>query len=429
MIELYDVVNTVVFVVLAFLFMNVFLDTKSMRQYVRILLIVGWTIAEIIIAKCFDSDFVIKAIATIICTIVFSYFLFACRDLKLILFAFLEYAFNMAFEFLAYLFAIRFVEYIDIYEANASISGVYGGVVSQILILIAIIVMNYVFKNRKYQNANGIDLLKYLVFPFVSLSLIVVFSYMSSGREITNKEINSYIYLAIVFLFLNLYMYWMLKVDLDHKIEREKSRIENAFAEQLSTLYGQISEEHKVIAGIEHEYKNNLVTINALVASKKYAELEKYLLENTILPAISDVVDTGNSIVSAVFNAKYAEALRKNIKVRFEINNLEGLPVKDTDLVIILSNLFNNAIEACMALENDKYIDVKIIRINGLLFIAFSNPCSIDLLNFELNQNVNETNRHGFGLSNIRSIVNTCDGQMDIENTNQTFSVRIIIPE
>ncbi|MCQ2467206.1 MAG: GHKL domain-containing protein [Clostridia bacterium] len=429
MIELYDLVNTAVFVVLAFLFINIFMDVRNKSQLSRIVIIVGWIVIEILLVKVFDDSYILRAVFTILCTSVFSFVLFSCKGIKLILFAFLEYAFNMAFEFLAYLLAIRFVGYVDIYEINANIAGVYGGVVSQILILIAIIVLNHIYKKRKYKYANVIDLCKYLMFPFVSLSMIVLFSYMSSGNEITTQEINSYIYLAIVFLFSNLYMYWMLKVDLDHKLEKEKIKIESEFAEQLSTLYKQISAEHKVIAGIEHEYKNNLVTINALVAARKYENLEKYLSENTIVPVISDVVDTGNSIVSAVFNAKYAEALRNDIKVRFDINNLEGLPVKDTDLVIILSNLFNNAIEACMNLETNRNIDVKINRINGLLFLSFSNSYTSSLKNVTSNKDIIDTNRHGFGLSNIRSIVKFYDGQMDIETVNQMFSVRIIIPE
>ena len=41
------------------------------------------------------------------------------------------------------------------------------------------------------------------------------------------------------------------------------------------------------------------------------------------------------------------EAISKNIVFVFKVNDLSKIVIKDEDLVVILANLLNNAIEAC----------------------------------------------------------------------------------
>ena len=52
-------------------------------------------------------------------------------------------------------------------------------------------------------------------------------------------------------------------------------------------------------------------------------------------------------IIDAILNSKYKETLDKGIVFIFQINDLSGIKMCDEDIVVILSNLLNNAIEAC----------------------------------------------------------------------------------
>lgn len=52
-------------------------------------------------------------------------------------------------------------------------------------------------------------------------------------------------------------------------------------------------------------------------------------------------------IINAILNTKYQEAISKNIVFVFKVNDLSKIVIKDEDLVVILANLLNNAIEAC----------------------------------------------------------------------------------
>ena len=88
---------------------------------------------------------------------------------------------------------------------------------------------------------------------------------------------------------------------------------------------------------------------------------------------VSTVIDTNNDIVNAVINTKYKEALKKNIVFIFRINDLSGIMIEDQDIVILLSNLLNNALEASEKLEEKRLISVKFIQEYGDLFLSVKN--------------------------------------------------------
>ena len=57
-------------------------------------------------------------------------------------------------------------------------------------------------------------------------------------------------------------------------------------------------------------------------------------------------MDTRNPLLDALLSKKYEEASRKGVMVYFDLPDLRDMPMGQTDLVIVLSNLLNNAIEA-----------------------------------------------------------------------------------
>lgn len=64
-----------------------------------------------------------------------------------------------------------------------------------------------------------------------------------------------------------------------------------------------------------------------------------------------NAIDTNNVIVNTILNEKYNEMMDKGIIFVFRINDLSSIKIEDEDLVVILSNLLDNAIEACQKCE------------------------------------------------------------------------------
>ena len=429
MLFLFDCVNTAVFVILARVFLELFLHPRQISRMRRVLITIAWILTEILIVNIFDKIFIAKALMTIGCTVMASVGLFSDSIIKKVVLSIIHYGFGASIEILVYLVAIRMTSYVQIYDVNDNLINVYGGVISAVVLIISLLVIRYVLKKEDPARLTGLEMVKFLAFPLASISMTVAFVYFNKGREVSEQEIWFFAFIAIIFLVSNVYMYWLLKTDVANKILKEKSLMAEAHARELSSLYEQIREEHKAIAGIEHEYKNHMTVISSLAASRKIDELNEYLSEMKESVTIVDVIDTGNAVCSALFNAKYAEAARKGIRVRFDISNLEGMRIKDEEMVIILSNLFNNAIEACEKCQSKKVIELKIDFSNEVLFIAFTNTCNEETVDRDKTSKHGKdaSLMHGHGLSNIRRIVDSYGGQLDIIK-NERFTVRLIIP-
>lgn len=429
MLFLFDCVNTAVFVILARVFLELFLHPRQISRMRRVLITIAWILTEILIVNIFDKIFIAKALMTIGCTVMASIGLFSDSIIKKVVLSIIHYGFGASIEILVYLVAIRMTSYVQIYDVNDSLINVYGGVISAMVLILSLLVIRYVLKKEDPARLTGMEMAKFLAFPIASISMTVAFAYFNKGREVSEQEIRFFAFIAIIFLVSNVYMYWLLRTDVANKILKEKSLMAEAHARELSSLYEQIREEHKAIAGIEHEYKNHMTVISSLAASRKIDELNNYLQEKKESVTTVDVIDTGNAVCSALFNAKYAEAARKGIRVRFDISNLEGVKIKDEEMVIILSNLFNNAIEACEKCRSKKIIELKIDYSNDVLFIAFANTCDEETINRDKSQKPGKDTSlmHGHGLSNIRRIVDSYGGQLDIIQ-NDRFTVRLVIP-
>lgn len=81
-------------------------------------------------------------------------------------------------------------------------------------------------------------------------------------------------------------------------------------------------------------------------------------------------------IINAILNTKYQEAISKNIVFVFKVNDLSKIVIEDEDLVVILANLLNNAIEACEKCEEKKTIKLKFVIEENLIVLSVKNTCS-----------------------------------------------------
>lgn len=142
-------------------------------------------------------------------------------------------------------------------------------------------------------------------------------------------------------------------------------------------------------------------------------------------------ISTNHVIVDAVLNTKYQETKEKNIVFVFKINDLSSLNISDEDVVVILSNLLNNAIEACEKCKENKVIKLKFVIEDDNVIISVKNTCDSDILykDGEI-QTTKEENpeEHGIGIENIVEIITKYGGNYIIQNDEQEFYFSTMLP-
>ena len=118
------------------------------------------------------------------------------------------------------------------------------------------------------------------------------------------------------------------------------------------------------------------------------------------------------------------------ISFSFSSNDLSKLVIQSEDLVVLLSNTLNNAIEACNKCNN-KIIKFKAVLEDDGLIISVKNTFNGNIVKKDekiVSTKKDELN-HGYGLKNISNIVNKYGGDFIIDYSETEFYVVILIPQ
>ena len=122
--------------------------------------------------------------------------------------------------------------------------------------------------------------------------------------------------------------------------------------------------------------------------------------------------------------------MAKNIVFIFKINDLSGINICDEDVVVMLSNLLNNAIEACEKCSDRKVIKLKFINEKDKTVISVKNTYNGEIVirDGEIQTSKEKIDEHGIGIKNIIDVITKYHGSYVIQNDDNEFYFSIIIP-
>ncbi len=209
-------------------------------------------------------------------------------------------------------------------------------------------------------------------------------------------------------------------------------RIADYQRELIETHYQEVENMYRQIRGWRHDYRNHIQTMKVLAANGDLEGLRGYLDElDTDLSTVDTVVKTGNSMADAILNSKISLAKAKQIPVHVDARIPVQLKMSELDLCCILGNLFDNAIEASLALPQEQrlirvYMDMK----NTQLYISFTNFTAAKKLKKTGGRYLSaKGDGHGFGLVRIDNIVKRLDGYLSRNSEDGAFTTEILIPQ
>ncbi len=145
--------------------------------------------------------------------------------------------------------------------------------------------------------------------------------------------------------------------------------------ELIDTHYQEVENMYRQIRGWRHDYRNHIQLMKVLAANGDLDGLKRYLDKlDTDLNTVDTVIKTGNAMADAILNSKISLARAKHITVHVDAHIPVKLNMSELDLCVILGNLFDNAMEASMALPEEArmirvYMDMK----GTQLYISFTN--------------------------------------------------------
>ena len=201
-------------------------------------------------------------------------------------------------------------------------------------------------------------------------------------------------------------------------------------ADSTARLYKERAENYELWRMRNHEFKNRITTIGMLARSGEYDKLLNYI-DSVGEDYRSDrtFYNTGNIIVDNILNMKYEEMEKADITFIPRLSDLSDLEIADDDLVILLSNLLDNAIEACMRCEGSREISLKFVKEENSTILAVSNTTNGQSImrNGRYISTKDDPDEHGIGMKNIIRIIEKYKGDYTIEDKDGRFSFYILI--
>ncbi len=227
--------------------------------------------------------------------------------------------------------------------------------------------------------------------------------------------------------FLVIYLYDSISKLFNERIETEIAKQETEYYHKQAEL---IQENSQEVKQLRHDMKNYTIALSELIKNNENEKALEYISSvSGILEPAKIYCNTGILSVDSIVNYKFTRALDLGISVDSEITIPNNLKLNPNDLVAILGNLLDNAIEASSKAKN-KYIKFRTSYDRGTVLIVLTNSYNGEL-NFEGKsyKTTKEDNKaiHGIGLKSIKSAVEKYNGAMKVTHTDTEFSVRILL--
>lgn len=305
----------------------------------------------------------------------------------------------------------------------------YTVMLSKLIKFIMVLVVLLILK----RNAVRADFKNYLcmiIVPLLSIFIIIAITIESKGTIVNAGFTTNTAILGI--LVINFIVYYLLNNIIQaNEIKQIQARMETQFMFQ-EKKYEQTSMSFKSISGILHDTNKHLVYLRECVIQKDYNEAIEYI--DKAINNLGDSykrINTGHLVIDALVSNAYNNAEIKNIKFKTDIKiDKSKINIERYDLSVVLGNLLDNAIEACIKISNidDRFIKVNIFTNETALIINILNSAIGKNLFTKLKSDKSNKIMHGYGLSNVNLIAEKYGGSFITERLESKFEATIVLP-
>lgn len=205
-------------------------------------------------------------------------------------------------------------------------------------------------------------------------------------------------------------------------------RVASFEKEMMQKYYAEVENMYSRMRGWRHDYRHHIQTMKVHAANREYEEIDRYLdMLDDDLTNVETVIKTGNRMADAILNSKLSLAAQKDIQVKADAKIPVSLTVSELDLCIVIGNLLDNAIEACMELPpEERLIRIYMEMKGNYLYMALTNTAA-----GKKKKSFRSTKGegHGFGIVRADDIVKKYGGYITRASEDEAFSTEVLLPQ
>ena len=373
----------------------------------------------------FNNNVAINNISSTIIYFAFGLFCFEIKPLITAFYAILLVVLNFSFEIVTVLVIAPYTgqQSIDV-NSNAALL-VLVVLTSKTLFFLVCLLLSRLISPQ----ANRIKIpMAFLLYPAALLSCLMLTWRVCLLKESTLR-IQKYMvascllfFVATIIIFI-IYQYQINQSRLQMQMEKE---IEHLKTEK--TYYKILEQQNENLMVYAHDVKKHLASISSLNSNQ---EMERYVGQLTEkVKSYSQNCHSGNKLLDVMIHKYSMDCKENGIHFAYDVQqcNLSGL--SDNDLVSVLGNLMDNAVQAACS-SAKKEVVLETTRRNGYSVIILCNSCDAPPKSKgeTLLTTKTDTFTHGYGLKSVRKTLKGYDGDFswEYDEKHQLFTVTVMI--
>lgn len=198
-------------------------------------------------------------------------------------------------------------------------------------------------------------------FPLISLVGISICYYLSMNGKIAAAFV---LFSSGILLATNAVILILIDLTEKNNLAQEQQKTLNEQLRSQRANIDALSSAYATQRKMTHDFRHHIAALSGMLQGGETQQAQDYLAalqEQQTERAL--MVNTHNSVIDAVLNQKGYAAQKQHIDIQFEVNDLSPLQIELIDCTVVLGNLLDNAIEACLKLEEAKRrIEVSVLR-------------------------------------------------------------------
>ncbi len=280
-----------------------------------------------------------------------------------------------------------------------------------------------IFLNSKEVGTSG-KLLK-MIFLFPVTTILVYAGLFYANIQMEEGKIVLCIG-CILLLFANVLVFYIIErltFVMEQNSEYKLMSFQNSFHNAYYSKLEEVEKKHKRYA---HDLKEYLQTIGGLAVKCKSEEIVDILKEMEVeIDSIPDKKYINNTVLNALICEKELQAQKENIEFNIMIEpELSLEKIKNVDLVVMVGNLIDNAIEAATLCKGEKRINLKFYETDGnfiVLDIENTYGNNIRRKGKKYLTTKKDEKYHGIGIKSVKEKAEKYGGLLFLEQKDNLF--------
>ena len=255
----------------------------------------------------------------------------------------------------------------------------------------------------------------------------VVFLSGQHTIAIDEDQLTKWVIFSVVIFFTIIFFY----LNRQYEMEKTIAQLEKDKNALLERDYQALSNTYAANTKLFHDFHNHIDILHRYLSKGSTAEAISYLEDlQAPVQAITQTVWIGDEAVDYLINSKIALATSRQVRVNTNIEFPRHTNIRSVDLVAILGNLLDNALDATENAEGSlRFINLTIRRINDMLIVKVENGCSVAPVSTDGDLQTSKKDKilHGWGLRSARTAADHYDGTIETEYSDHTFRAVVTI--